>query len=120
VVVLNGNVLSPEVKASDIADWLQVKYDGYRMMLIREQDRVRLASNGRHDWACHFPLIVKAALKLRQEHFVIDGEAVVLGPGGVSDFAALNSGKRIEQAQLYAFDMQCSQLRSRRSPPAAS
>jgi len=48
---------------------------------------------------------VTAALKLRQEHFVLDGETVVLGPDGVSDFAALHSGRHNEQAQLYAFDM---------------
>jgi ATP-dependent DNA ligase len=46
-----------------------------------------------------------SALKLRQQHFVIDGEAVVLGPDGVSDFAALQAGKRNEHVQLYAFDM---------------
>jgi ATP-dependent DNA ligase len=87
-------------------DWLnEVKCDGYRMMLIREQDRVRLISRGGHDWARRFPLIVTAALKLRQEHFVLDGETVVLGPDGVSDFAALHSGTDNERAQLYAFDM---------------
>jgi ATP-dependent DNA ligase len=37
-------------------DWLhEVKYDGYRMMVIREQDRVRLISRGGHDWARGFP-----------------------------------------------------------------
>jgi ATP-dependent DNA ligase len=42
-------------------DWLrEVKYDGYRMMLILEQDRVRLISSGGHDWARHFPPIVEA------------------------------------------------------------
>ena len=47
-------------------DWLhEVKYDGYRMMLIREHDRVRLISKGGHDWAWRFPLIATAALKLR-------------------------------------------------------
>src|SRR5215467_8620939 len=71
-------------------DWLhEVKYDGYRMMLIREQGRVRLISRGGHNWARRFPLIVTAALKLHQEHFVIDGETVVLGVDGVSDFGAL-------------------------------
>jgi hypothetical protein len=51
-------------------DWLhEVKYDGYRMV-IRDRDRVRLISNGGHDWARHFPLIIEAALKLRQRHFV--------------------------------------------------
>ncbi|MBO0759167.1 MAG: DNA ligase, partial [Bradyrhizobiaceae bacterium] len=72
-------------------DWLhEVKYDGYRMMLIREGDRVRLISRGGHDWARHFPLIVEAALKLRQQHFVIDGGAVVLDANGVRDFEALH------------------------------
>ena len=85
-------------------DWLhEVKYDGYRMMLIREHDRVRLISTGGYDWAPRFPLIVEAAMTLRQSHFVIDGEAVVLSEDGVSDFAALHKHK--DQARLYAFDM---------------
>ena len=38
-------------------DWLhEVKYDGYRMMLIREHGRVRLISRGGHDWARRFHL----------------------------------------------------------------
>jgi ATP-dependent DNA ligase len=48
---------------------------------------------------------VSAALKLRQEHFVLDGETVVLDPDGISDFGALHSGTHNERAQLYAFDM---------------
>jgi bifunctional non-homologous end joining protein LigD len=51
------------------------------------------------------PLIVAAALKLRQEHFVIDGEAVVLPPDGISDFDALASRRHEKRAQFYAFDM---------------
>jgi bifunctional non-homologous end joining protein LigD len=99
-------------------DWLhEVKYDGYRMMLIREQDRVRLISRGGHDWARRFPLIVTAALKLRQERFVFDGETVVLGPDGVSDFAALHSGRHNEWAQLYAFDMLAGDGKDQRQLP---
>jgi bifunctional non-homologous end joining protein LigD len=64
-------------------DWLhEIKYDGYRMMVIREQDGVRLISRGGNDWARRFPLIVEAALTLRQKHFVIDGEIVVLDRDG--------------------------------------
>ena len=48
------------IKADEVPagpDWLhEVKYDGYRMMLIREQGRVRLISRGGHDWARRFPL----------------------------------------------------------------
>jgi hypothetical protein len=41
----------------------EIKYDGYRMMLIREQDRLRLISRFGHDWVRRFPLIAAAALK---------------------------------------------------------
>jgi bifunctional non-homologous end joining protein LigD len=88
------------------SDWIhEIKYDGYRMMLIREQDRVRLISRGGVDWVWRFPLIVAAALKLRQKHFVIDGKVVVLDKDGVSDFDALHSRKHDKRAQFYAFDM---------------
>ena len=36
---------------------------------------------------------------------MLDGETVVLGPDGVSDFAALHSGRHNERAHLYAFDV---------------
>jgi hypothetical protein len=36
---------------------------------------------------------------------VIDGEAVVLGVDGISDFNALHCRKRDHEAQLYAFDI---------------
>ena len=51
------------------------------------------------------PLVVEAALKNRQKHFVIDGEAVILGVDGYSDFNALHSGKHNEEVQLCAFDI---------------
>jgi hypothetical protein len=36
-----------------------------------------------NDWTSRFPWIVDAALKNRRKQFVIDGEAVILGVGGV-------------------------------------
>src|SRR5215469_6436529 len=87
-------------------EWIhEIKYDGYRMMVIRDQDRVRLISRGGYDWADRFPLIVSATLKLRPKNFVIDGEVVVLNKDGVSDFDALSSRKHDKQALFYAFDM---------------
>jgi bifunctional non-homologous end joining protein LigD len=47
---------------------------------------------------------VQAARKNRVQQLVIDGEAVVLGADGVSEFNALHSRKHDEQVQLYAFD----------------
>ena len=48
---------------------------------------------------------IEAALKNRYKQFVIDGEAVVLGVDGISDFNALHSGKYNDEVQLYAFDI---------------
>jgi bifunctional non-homologous end joining protein LigD len=69
-------------------DWLhEIKYDGYRLRVERDGDRVRLITRGGYNWADRYPWIVEAALKNR-ERFVIEGEAVVLGVDGVSDFNA--------------------------------
>ncbi|WP_246504531.1 ATP-dependent DNA ligase [Bradyrhizobium agreste] len=75
-------------------DWLhEVKYDGYRLLLERDGDRVRLITRGGYNWTSRYPWIVEAARKVRQKQFVLDGEAVVLGVAGVSDFNALHSRK---------------------------
>jgi bifunctional non-homologous end joining protein LigD len=85
-------------------DWLhEVKYDGFRLIVHRDGDHVRLTARGGHDWAKRYPWIVEAVLKNRQ--FVLDGEAVVLGADGISDFNALHSGKHNHEVQLYAFDV---------------
>lgn len=41
----------------------------------------------------------------RHKQFVLDGEAVILGVDGISDFNALHSGKHNEEVQLCAFDL---------------
>jgi bifunctional non-homologous end joining protein LigD len=69
------------------------------------EDRVRLTTRGGYNWSDRYPWIVEAALKNRHRQFVIDGEAVVLGVDGVSDFYALHSGKHDDEVQLYAFDI---------------
>jgi bifunctional non-homologous end joining protein LigD len=87
-------------------DWLhEIKYDGYRLRVERDGDRVRLMTRGGFDWTKRYPWIVESALKNRYKQFVIDGEAVVLGVDGISDFNALHSGKQNDEVQLYAFDL---------------
>jgi len=90
----------------DGPDWLhEVKYDGCRLRVERDGDRARLITRNGYDWTKRYPWIVESALKNRQKHFVIDGEAVVLGLDGISDFNALHSGKHNEEVQLCAFDI---------------
>jgi bifunctional non-homologous end joining protein LigD len=87
-------------------DWLhEIKFDGYRLIVQREGKVVRLFTKGGHDWTDRYPWIVETALKMREERFVIDGEAVVLGIDGISNFEALHSRRHDEEAQLYAFDI---------------
>jgi bifunctional non-homologous end joining protein LigD len=93
-------------KVPHAPDWIhEIKYDGYRLRVERDGDRVRLITRNGYDWTKRYPWIVESALKNRMKQFVIDGEAVILGVDGVSDFDALHSGKHGEEVQFYAFDM---------------
>ena len=87
-------------------DWIhEIKQDGYRLIVQREQKRVRLFTKNGHDWSGRYPLITEAALRIKATSFVIDGEAVLLGVDGVSDFNGLHSRRHDDEVQLYAFDM---------------
>jgi ATP-dependent DNA ligase len=87
-------------------DWLhEIKYDGYRLRVERDGDRVRLFSRNGYDWTSRYPWIVEAARMIRQKRFVLDGEAVILGVDGIADFNALHSRQHDEEVQLCAFDI---------------
>jgi bifunctional non-homologous end joining protein LigD len=87
-------------------DWFhEIKHDGYRLIVQREGKRVRLITRNGHDWTDRFPRIVEAALRNRSTSFVIDGEAVLLGVDGISDFNGLHSRRHNDEVQLYAFDI---------------
>jgi bifunctional non-homologous end joining protein LigD len=87
-------------------EWFhEIKYDGYRVRLERDLDRVRLITKGGYDWTRRYPRIVEAALKNWQKRFVIDDEAIIRGVDGYSDFNALHSGKQNDDAELLAFDI---------------
>jgi bifunctional non-homologous end joining protein LigD len=86
-------------------DWFhEIKHDGYRLIVQRDGERVRLWTRNGHDWSDRYPWIVEAALKIRQERFVLDGEAVLLGADGRSDFNGLHSRRHDDGVQFYAFD----------------
>jgi bifunctional non-homologous end joining protein LigD len=93
-------------KVPHTPDWIhEIKYDGYRLRIERDGDRVRLITRNGYDWTKRYPWIVESALKNRQKQFVIDGEAVILGVDGFPDFNALHSRKQDDEVQLYAFDI---------------
>src|SRR4029453_10982918 len=87
-------------------NWIhEIKHDGYRLIVQRDGARVRLFTRNGNDWTARYHLIVQAALKNRQTSFVIDGEAVLLGVDGISDFNGLHSRRHDDEVQLYAFDI---------------
>ena len=73
--------------------------------MARHGARVRLLTRNGNDWTARYPLIVEAALKNRTTNFVLDGEAVLLGVDGISDFNGLHSRRHDDEVQLYAFDV---------------
>ena len=87
-------------------DWIhEIKHDGYRLIVQRDGQRVRLFTRNGHDWSGRFPLITEAALRNRNSSFVLDGEAVLLGVDGISDFNGLHSRKHDDEVMFYAFDI---------------
>jgi bifunctional non-homologous end joining protein LigD len=87
-------------------DWIhEIKHDGYRLTVHREGKRVRLFTRNGHDWTDRYPLIVEGARRVRIDSFVLDGEAVLLGVDGRSDFDGLHSRQHNDEVQFYAFDV---------------
>jgi bifunctional non-homologous end joining protein LigD len=66
---------------------------------------VRLFSRIAHDWTARLSAIAGAARRIKAKSFTIDGEAVVLGPDGLSPFDEPRRREAAETAILYAFDL---------------
>jgi bifunctional non-homologous end joining protein LigD len=80
-------------------------------MVRREGSRIRCFTKGGYDWADRFLAIVEAASRLKAQSFLIDGEAVVCRPDGLSDFDALRYRRRGHNVTLVAFELQADDLR---------
>jgi bifunctional non-homologous end joining protein LigD len=66
---------------------------------------VRLYSRNAYDWTARLAAIAAAAELIKATSFSIDGEAVVLGPDGLSRFEDLSRRESARTAILYAFDL---------------
>jgi ATP-dependent DNA ligase len=88
------------------ADWVhEIKHDGYRIIVRRDGPTVRLYSRNAYDWTARLSAIATAARRIKAKSFTIDGEAVVLGPDGLSLFDELRRLETADTAILYAFDL---------------
>jgi bifunctional non-homologous end joining protein LigD len=66
---------------------------------------VRLYSRNANDWSARLLAIAAAVARIKAKSFTIDGEAVVLGPDGLSRFDELSHREGARTAILYAFDL---------------
>ena len=71
----------------------------------RDGPTVRLYTRNAYDWTTRLPAIAAAAARIKAKSFTIDGEAVVLGPDGLSRFDELRRREAAHSAMLYAFDL---------------
>ena len=60
------------------------KWDGFRCLLMRDDDAVTMYSKSGQDLRRYFPEVAAAALSLREKNFILDGEIVVPVEGQLS------------------------------------
>ncbi|MEO7421638.1 MAG: ATP-dependent DNA ligase [Ornithinibacter sp.] len=58
------------------------KWDGFRSIIFRSGDRIEIGSRNEKPMTRYFPEVVEAALANLPERCVVDGEIIVVTPGG--------------------------------------
>jgi len=91
-------------------DWIhEIKFDGYRIQARIEGGQVKLLTRSGHDWTDRFGTgILSGLADLTLDAALIDGEIVVEGRDGRSDFSALQAdlkAGRTDRFVYYAFDL---------------
>jgi bifunctional non-homologous end joining protein LigD len=72
--------------------WIhEIKHDGYRLIVRKQGEGVRLFTRRGYDWADRYPLIAEAASGLPASSAVLDGEAVCCDDNVVANFEKLHS-----------------------------
>jgi bifunctional non-homologous end joining protein LigD len=86
--------------------WIhEIKHDGFRIIALKNGDKVRLVSRNGHDFTSRYTLIVDAIRRLPEASCVIDGEAIVVNQNGLSVFDLLRYRRHDHAATLCAFDL---------------
>jgi ATP-dependent DNA ligase len=87
-------------------EWLhELKHDGFRLLIHRDGDAVRLFTRRGYEWTHRFPRVMDQARRLRPSAFVIDAEAVFCGDNAVPDFERLMSRRVDREVFAYGFDL---------------
>jgi bifunctional non-homologous end joining protein LigD len=89
-------------------DWIyELKFDGYRALIIKDNHRVELRSRKNKDLTGMYSGIAAAGLRLKAAQAVVDGEIVALDAQGSPSFQALQhrGSHPAHQIVFYAFDL---------------
>jgi bifunctional non-homologous end joining protein LigD len=89
--------------------WLhEIKFDGYRVLARIEDGEVAMLTRRGKDWTGKFGPIARALGRLNVRQALVDGEVVVMGETGVTDFGKLQAtlaGEARDPMVLQAFDL---------------
>jgi bifunctional non-homologous end joining protein LigD len=90
-------------------DWIyELKFDGIRLLALKNRQKVSLLSRNQNDLSARFPEIVDAVKNLPVDECVLDGEVVALDEQGRSSFQLLQAREmegRKAPVYFYAFDL---------------
>lgn len=85
-------------------DWFhEQKFDGYRILAVKDGATVRLLSRRFKDWTSEFPKVAAAVAELAPKQLVLDGEVAVVMPDGRTSFQALQN--RDGPLAYFVFDL---------------
>ena len=92
------------------AKWVhEIKFDGYRLQAHVREGRTKLLTRRGHDWTDRFGEAIADALgRLNAREAIIDGEVIVEGASGASDFSLLQADLgdgRTDRLVYFAFDL---------------
>jgi bifunctional non-homologous end joining protein LigD len=87
--------------------WLyEVKFDGFRVLAIKNGKDVELWSRNKKPLHLRFPEVAKAVARLAVKSCILDGEVCALDESGRSSFQLLqNQGETNHPVVYYAFDV---------------
>ncbi|HEV2841000.1 MAG TPA: non-homologous end-joining DNA ligase [Chthoniobacterales bacterium] len=90
-------------------DWIyELKFDGIRLIAVKNGDKVNLISRNRNELGGRFAQVASAVAELPIEDCVIDGEVVALDEKGGSSFQLLQAHEmegRRAPIYFYVFDL---------------
>ena len=88
------------------AGWIhEIKHDGFRIMVRRDSNGVRLITRNGHDFSGRFPFIALAVAALPTRSCLIDGEAIVCDDNGLAVFDLIRQRRAHANAVHCAFDL---------------